>query len=116
MNDASIPVENLKAEVVIFHACRDIGVAIELEGFAGFPAGIEDAEIDVRVHGGFARSTCEPGLHIAGRANGALFIKDRDDGQSIFKADGLPQMLNDLRHIQGVEDTPADFVLAKEWR
>ena len=47
-DDALEDVKDFKAEMVIFHPRRDIGIAIELEGFAGFPTGIEDTEIDVR--------------------------------------------------------------------
>src|SRR6266513_3609035 len=53
-DDASKDIEDFKAQVVVFDPCGDIGIAVKLESFAGFPTRIEHAEIDVRPNGGLA--------------------------------------------------------------
>src|SRR6266850_3369348 len=100
--------------MVVFHPSRHIRVAVELEGFAGFPTGIKYAKIDVGTDGGLAGAAGEPGLHVVSGTDGALPVEDRNDGERVFKTDGFPQVLNDFGHVQRVENAAADFVLAKE--
>src|SRR5260370_13374618 len=102
--------------MVVFDPGADIGIAVELEGFAGFPPGIEDAEIDMRADSRFAWPAREPGLHVAGGADRTLLVKDRNNSECVFKSDGFPEALNDLGHVQRVEDSAAAFILAGHLR
>src|SRR5712692_4346936 len=102
--------------MVVLNPRGDIRIAVKLEGFAGLPTGIEDAEIDVRTDSGLAGTAGEPGLHVAGGTDRALLVEDRNNGERVLKTDGFPEVLNDLGHVQRVEDAATDFVLAEERR
>src|SRR5260370_40318923 len=91
--------------MVVVDPCGDVGVAVKLEGFAGFPSGIEDTEIDVGTDGGLARTAGEPRLHIAGGTDWAFFVEDRNNGEGGFKAEGFPEGLDYFGHGWGVGDT-----------
>jgi len=109
-------IEDFKAQMVVFDPRGDVGVAVKLEGFAGFPTGIEDTEVDVRTDSRLAWPAREPGLHVAGGTDRALLVEDRTNGECVFKADGFPQVLNYLGHVQGVEDAAAEVILIEKWR
>ena len=103
-DDAFENIENFEAQMVVLDPRGDIRIAVKLERFTGFPAGIEDAEIDVGAGGGLAGATGEPSLHVAGGADRAFFVEYGNNGQRVFKADGFPEVLNNLGHVEGVED------------
>src|SRR5208282_3939775 len=65
---------------------------------------------------GFARSARKPGLHVRCGADRALGVKHNAGGQGVFKANGFPDVLNDLGHVESKQDATAKVVLAEEWR
>src|SRR6266849_2076198 len=93
-----VNVQDFKTQVVILHPPCDVGVAVKFKGFACLPAGIQYGQVDVSALRGFARPASEPRLHVARGADGALRVKDRAHGESILKANCLPNMLDDFRH------------------
>lgn len=111
--DAFEKVEDFKAQMVILDPRGDIGIAVQLKGFAGLPTGIEDAQIYVRSNGRFAGAAGEPWLHVTSGTDRSLLVEDGHNGQRVFKTDGLPQVLNDFGHVQGIENAATDFVLAE---
>src|SRR6266478_7599308 len=102
--------------MVVFDPCGDVGIAVKLESFAGFPTRIEDAKINMRADGGLAGPTSEPGPHVPRGADRSFLVEHRNNGERVFKADGFPEVLNDLGHVECVKDAAADFVLAEQLR
>ena len=90
LDDAFVDVEDLESQVVVLDPGSDIGIAVKLESFAGFPARIEHREIDVGMDGWLAGPAREPRPHVAGGAEGPLFVELGNDRQGVLKAKWLP--------------------------
>lgn len=90
VNDAAINVEDFEAKMVVLDPRLDVRIAVEFKRFTRLPPGIEDAQIDMRLHSRSTGPPSKPRLHITGGPNGAFPVKDRHSCRGVIEGKRLP--------------------------